>query len=170
MTSVRRSRILGVGHHVPDRVVTNKDLEKVLDITDEAIVKRTGIRERRYAEPGTSCSDLAYQASLRALDKAALEPGDIELIILATLSPDHSGDVLFGDFEFNHHLFRLSSDCNLNLIGNGIPSRSARRPFRHSRSASEPRRRRRNRALNEELNPAQNFRKEGRKPLLLPRH
>jgi len=86
---MRRSRILSLGYFVPERVVTNKDLEKVLDITDEAIVKRTGVRERHYVTPGTSCSDLAYEASVRAIEKAGLVPRDLDLIILATLSPDH---------------------------------------------------------------------------------
>ncbi len=86
---MKRSRIISVGHYVPDRVVKNSDLEKILNISDDAIVKRTGVRERRYVSPGTSCSDLAYEASKRALEKAGMEPGRIDLIILATLSPDH---------------------------------------------------------------------------------
>ena len=89
MRAMRRSRIVSMGHYVPDRVVRNSDLEKILDISDEDIVRRTGVRERRYVSPGTSCSDLAYEASMRALAKAGMEPGQLDLIILATLSPDH---------------------------------------------------------------------------------
>jgi 3-oxoacyl-[acyl-carrier-protein] synthase III len=57
-----RSRIVSMGHYVPDRIVKNSELEHILDIKDEAIVKRTGIRERRYVTPGTSCSDIAFEA------------------------------------------------------------------------------------------------------------
>ncbi len=78
-----------MGHYVPDRVVKNKDLEAVLHISDAAILKRTGVRERRYVSPGTSCADLAYEATKRALVQARLQPSDLDLIILATLSPDH---------------------------------------------------------------------------------
>ncbi len=84
-----RSRIAGMGHYVPERIVANSELERLLNITDEAIVKRTGVRERRYVVPGTSCSDLAHEAAKRALEHAGMLPGDLDLIILATLSPDH---------------------------------------------------------------------------------
>ncbi len=84
-----RSRIISLGHYLPERVVKNSDLEELLGITDEAIVKRTGIRERRYVDAGTSCADLAYEATNRALARAQMEPQDLDLIILATLSPDH---------------------------------------------------------------------------------
>ncbi|MBN2241869.1 MAG: ketoacyl-ACP synthase III [Acidobacteria bacterium] len=84
-----RSRIVSLGHYVPERVVTNGELGKRLEISDEAIVRRTGVRQRRYVNAGTSCADLAYEASRRALAKAGLAPKDIDLILLATLSPDH---------------------------------------------------------------------------------
>ncbi len=86
---MKRSRIIGTGRYVPERIVENCELEKLLNITDDAIVKRTGVRERRYVSPGTSCSDLAYEATMRALAQARMEPRDLDLIILATLSPDH---------------------------------------------------------------------------------
>jgi 3-oxoacyl-[acyl-carrier-protein] synthase-3 len=86
---MKRSQIIGMGHYVPDRVVKNSDLEELLGITDEAIVKRTGVRERRYVTAGTSCADLAYEAAKRALARAQTRPQDLDLIILATLSPDH---------------------------------------------------------------------------------
>ncbi len=84
-----RSRIAGMGHYLPERIVKNSDLEEVLGITDDAIVKRTGVRERRYVTPGTSCADLAYHAAKMALARARMEPRELDLIILATLSPDH---------------------------------------------------------------------------------
>lgn len=84
-----RSRISGTGMYVPDRVVTNDDLTKLMDTTDEWIQQRTGIRERRWIEPGQKPSDLAYAASVAAIEDAGLEPGDIDCILLATLSPEH---------------------------------------------------------------------------------
>jgi 3-oxoacyl-[acyl-carrier-protein] synthase III len=84
-----RSRIISMGHYVPERIVKNSDLERLLDIKDEDIVKRTGVRERRYVTPGTSCADIAYEAAIKALAQAHMEPRDMDLIILATLSPDH---------------------------------------------------------------------------------
>ncbi|MBN1567665.1 MAG: ketoacyl-ACP synthase III [Acidobacteria bacterium] len=84
-----RSRIISMGHYVPERIVKNSDLEKLLDIRDEDIVKRTGVRERRYVTPGTSCADIACEAARKALAQARMEPRGLDLIILATLSPDH---------------------------------------------------------------------------------
>jgi 3-oxoacyl-[acyl-carrier-protein] synthase-3 len=83
--------ISGTGSYVPPRVVTNDDLvtQCGIDTSDDWIRKRTGIRERRYAEEGVSSSDLAVPASEEAIRRAGLEPKDIEMIILATLSPDH---------------------------------------------------------------------------------
>ncbi|MCK6546868.1 ketoacyl-ACP synthase III [Myxococcota bacterium] len=84
-----RTRILGTGHYVPERVVTNKDLEKLMDTTDEWIQQRTGIKERRWIETETGASDLAKIASERALEAAGLQAKDIDAIIFASLSPDY---------------------------------------------------------------------------------
>jgi 3-oxoacyl-[acyl-carrier-protein] synthase-3 len=84
-----RSCILGTGHYVPDRVVTNVDLEKLMKTTDEWIRQRTGIAERRYSEDGVGPADLAFEASKRALEAAGVEPREIDCIIFATLSPDY---------------------------------------------------------------------------------
>jgi 3-oxoacyl-[acyl-carrier-protein] synthase-3 len=82
-------RILGTGSHLPSRVLTNHDLVKMgLDTSDEWIVRRTGISERRIADAQTTSSDLAYQASLKALDAAGLTAMDLDLIIMATITPD----------------------------------------------------------------------------------
>lgn len=87
---MRNSRIAGVGHYVPENVVTNKDLEKVMDTTDEWIRERTGIVERRYFQEGVdTTSNMGAEASRRALKMAGLEPQDIDLIVFATLSPDY---------------------------------------------------------------------------------
>ena len=86
-----RSTILGVGHYVPTKVVTNDDLGKLMATSDEWIVQRTGIKERRYIEhSGIGASDLAVPASEMALEHAKLKKSDVDAIIFATLSPDHN--------------------------------------------------------------------------------
>ena len=82
------SRIAGTGHYVPEKVLTNFDLEKMVDTSDEWIVGRTGIHERRVAAEGESSSDMAAEAARRALAKAELEATDIDLILVATVTPD----------------------------------------------------------------------------------
>jgi len=81
-------RIVGTGSYVPETVLTNYELEKTLETTDEWIVQRTGIRERRIADPHEATSDLAEKASMKALDAAGMSPEDLDLIILATITPD----------------------------------------------------------------------------------
>src|SRR5580658_8072960 len=84
-----RSTVLGIGHYVPTRVVTNHDLAKLMSTSDEWILQRTGIRERRYIEhSGIGASDLAVPATKMALEHAGLTEKDIDAIIFATLSPD----------------------------------------------------------------------------------
>lgn len=86
-----RSTILGIGHYVPTRVVTNDDLAKRMTTSDEWIVQRTGIRERRYIEhSGIGASDLAVPACKMALEQAKLAAKDVDAIVFATLSPDHN--------------------------------------------------------------------------------
>lgn len=85
----RASFIKGVGSYVPPKVFTNFDLEKMLDTSDEWIQQRTGIVKRHWVEGETCNSDLALKASLEALGDAGLEASDIDMIILATLSPDY---------------------------------------------------------------------------------
>ncbi|MBU4426054.1 MAG: ketoacyl-ACP synthase III [Proteobacteria bacterium] len=82
-------RILGTGSYVPPKVLSNFDLQKMgLDTTDEWIIQRTGVRERRIAEPDVTAADLGYEASLKALDMAGITAKDVDLIILATITPD----------------------------------------------------------------------------------
>ncbi|MBW1772131.1 MAG: ketoacyl-ACP synthase III [Deltaproteobacteria bacterium] len=82
-------RILGTGSYVPPKRLTNVDLEKMgLDTTDEWIVQRTGVKERRMADPDVTTSDLALEASLKALEMAGLTARDLDLIILGTITPD----------------------------------------------------------------------------------
>lgn len=84
----RTCSITGVGAYVPSRVLTNFDLEKMVETTDEWILTRTGIRERRVAADSETTSDLASTAALRALDNAKVSPEDVDLIIVATITPD----------------------------------------------------------------------------------
>ena len=80
--------ILGTGSAVPSRVLTNRELETMVDTSDEWITSRTGIKERRIAAPGQNSSDLAYEAALHALESAHILPEHIGLIICATVTPD----------------------------------------------------------------------------------
>jgi 3-oxoacyl-[acyl-carrier-protein] synthase III len=82
------SRIVGTGSYLPERVVTNRDLEARIETSDEWIVSRTGIEARHVAAEGEMTSDLALHAARRAMDAAGVTPGDIDLIIVATTTPD----------------------------------------------------------------------------------
>src|SRR5665811_1615335 len=82
------SKIIGTGSYLPIKILTNFDLEKIVDTTDEWIVSRSGIHERHIAAADEMTSDLALQASLRAIEMAGISPDDIDLIIVATTSPD----------------------------------------------------------------------------------
>ncbi|MDQ5965043.1 MAG: 3-oxoacyl-[acyl-carrier-protein] synthase, partial [Cyanobacteriota bacterium erpe_2018_sw_39hr_WHONDRS-SW48-000098_B_bin.30] len=80
--------ISGVGVAVPPKLLTNTDLEKMVETSDQWITERTGIKQRHIVEPGVTCSDLGAQASLAACAKAGISPKDVELIIFATVTPD----------------------------------------------------------------------------------
>ncbi len=84
----KRIGILGTGSFVPERILSNDDLQKVLDTNDEWIYKRTGIKERRIAAPDVNASDLAKEASLRAMEMAGISAADLDLIIMTTMTPD----------------------------------------------------------------------------------
>ena len=86
---MRRSRFLGTGLAVPDRVVTNDELSRLMDTSDEWIRTRTGIQERRWVREGETGAALALAATERALDAASLAPSDIDAIVYATSTPDH---------------------------------------------------------------------------------
>lgn len=83
-----RSRIVGTGSYAPEKVVTNDDLSKRVDTSDEWIRTRTGIRERRVAAEGEETSDMALEAAKRALEMAGKRPEDLDLIIVGTVTPD----------------------------------------------------------------------------------
>jgi 3-oxoacyl-[acyl-carrier-protein] synthase-3 len=86
--SITRSVVVGCGAYLPERVLTNDELSRMVDTSDEWIVQRTGIRRRHIAAEGQLTSDLATEAARRALDDAGLTPADIDMIIVATATPD----------------------------------------------------------------------------------
>lgn len=83
-----KAGILGVGSYLPEKIISNFDLEKIMDTSDEWIRTRTGIKERRFADVNEATSDLATKAALNAIKDANLTPEDIDLIIVATITPD----------------------------------------------------------------------------------
>jgi len=88
-TPSRSAHVTGWGRYAPSQVLTNKDLERMVDTSDEWIVSRTGIRERRVAAAHETTASMAAVAGLRAIRTAGIEPDDIDLILLATLTPDY---------------------------------------------------------------------------------
>ncbi|MDO8793386.1 MAG: beta-ketoacyl-ACP synthase III [Vicinamibacterales bacterium] len=86
--NVRRVEIKSLATYVPPRLLTNADLEKMVDTTDEWILQRTGIRQRHIVDPGVATSDLAAEAAREAIKRAGLTPADIDLIVVGTVTPD----------------------------------------------------------------------------------
>lgn len=87
-TSIGRAEIKSLATYVPPRLLTNADLEKLVETSDEWILQRTGIRERHIVEPGVATSDIAKEAAAEAIRRAGLTPDDIDLIIVGTVTPD----------------------------------------------------------------------------------
>jgi 3-oxoacyl-[acyl-carrier-protein] synthase III len=83
-----RSLIVGTGSYAPTKKLTNADLEKIVETSDEWIFERTGIRERRMAAPEQATSDMAFEAAKKALEMAKIAPADVELIVVGTITPD----------------------------------------------------------------------------------
>lgn len=88
MNKLKRAGIIGTGSCLPDRIMTNHEFEEIVDTNDEWIKSHTGISERRVADENTATSDLATTAALRALENANLKPEDIDLVMVATVTPD----------------------------------------------------------------------------------
>jgi 3-oxoacyl-[acyl-carrier-protein] synthase-3 len=89
MTTSLRTRIIGTGHFLSEEILTNFDLEKMVDTSDEWIVERTGIRERRIAPKGIATSDMGTAALKNAMEMAGIGPNDLDMIICGTVTPDH---------------------------------------------------------------------------------
>jgi 3-oxoacyl-[acyl-carrier-protein] synthase-3 len=85
---MRRTAILGTGAYAPEKVLTNADLERMVETSDAWITERTGIKERRIAAPGELTSDMAVKAAVRALEMAHTRAEELDLIIIGTISPD----------------------------------------------------------------------------------
>src|SRR5438445_10835205 len=83
-----RARIIGVGAYAPKRILTNEELERMVETSDEWIVQRTGIRERRIADESEATSDLALKAAQQALERAGVAPGEIDLLVAGTPTGD----------------------------------------------------------------------------------
>ena len=82
------SKVIGIGSFVPERVLTNDELCGIVDTSDEWITSRTGIKERRIAKEGLTTSDIAAEAAKKAIKLSGLNPEDIELILVGTITPD----------------------------------------------------------------------------------
>jgi len=87
---MKQAKIIGTGSYLPERVLSNADLEKMVDTTDEWIVSRTGMRERRIAGSEEYTSDMGLAAAKKAIEKAKIDANDIDLILVATLTPDYT--------------------------------------------------------------------------------
>lgn len=88
MNKLYNAGIIGTGSSIPDKILTNSDLEQIVDTTDEWIVSRTGIKERRIADSKVATSDLATEAAKKALEDANLKASDLDMILVATVTPD----------------------------------------------------------------------------------
>jgi len=144
---LRDVHIVGTGSYTPDRVLTNADLERIVDTSDEWITSRTGIKERRISDPGTPSSALATEAARRALDAAGLTGADLDQIIVGTVTGDRTfpstacilQDRLGAD---RAHAFDISAACagfvyglsvGKSSIESGMARRAAERFERMSR-------------------------------------
>lgn len=117
--------IVSTGRYLPERVLTNQDLEKMVDTSDEWIRERTGIRERRIARPDEGAGDMAAEAARRAMEKAGVEPGEVDFLILATATPDRLLPSTACDVQAllgadNAMAFDVAAACSGWLYGLGI--------------------------------------------------
>ena len=108
------SKIIGMGFHVPDNIITNEELSQKIDTSDEWIQTRSGIRERRWATEEISTFDLAHQASLNAISNAGINPQDIDMIVVGILSCGAR------TFLSQFHIQRIKSNYPINSLFNDI--------------------------------------------------
>ena len=116
---MRKARIIGTGSTTPKRILSNKDLESIVDTTDDWITRRTGIKERRISSKGSneSTTDLASRASRKAMEMAAISPKDIDMIVVGTVTPDRqfpsAACMLQEDLNADHAAaFDISAGCS----------------------------------------------------------
>lgn len=117
--------IVSTGRYLPERVLTNQDLEQIVETSDEWIRERTGIRERRIARSDEGAGDMAAEAARRAMEKAGLEPGEVDFLILATATPDRLLPSTACDVQAllgadNAMAFDVAAACSGWLYGLGI--------------------------------------------------
>jgi 3-oxoacyl-[acyl-carrier-protein] synthase-3 len=121
--------IVGLGAYLPERVVTNDDLARIMDTSDEWIRTRTGIRERRHAAPEEATSDLALAAARAALADAGLAPSDVDVLIVATTTPDHpipaTAPTVAAALGLEVAAFDLNAACSGFVYGLDVASRLA---------------------------------------------
>jgi 3-oxoacyl-[acyl-carrier-protein] synthase-3 len=122
---ILNAKITGTGSYVPEKIYTNKMLESMTDTSDEWIYENLGIRERHIVSPGQCTSDLAIQAGVRAIDNAGLSPNDIDMIIVATATPDRKAPataciVQHGLKAYNAVCFDINAVCSGFLYGMAI--------------------------------------------------
>ena len=122
---MKKVGIIGLGKYLPEKRLTNKDLEKIIDTTDEWITERTGIKERRIARDDEATSDMAINAAKKAIENAKLKPEDINLIIVATITPDmffpSTACVVQNKLGINHvPAFDISVACSGFIYGIAI--------------------------------------------------
>jgi 3-oxoacyl-[acyl-carrier-protein] synthase-3 len=127
LTHVRGARIAGTGSYVPPKVLTNQDLEHMVETSDEWIVSRTGIRERHLAEDGVASSDLAAEAAKKALGEAGIPPEEVQLMIVGTVTPDRMFPSASCSLQeklgtFNAAAFDLSAACSGFIYGLSVAS------------------------------------------------
>ena len=146
MDRTTRSMIAGIGVAVPRKIITNYDLEKIVDTSDHWIVTRTGIKQRRVLEKGRSNVDLSEQAAREALDRAGLKPEQLEMILVGTITPDYpfpaTACLLQARLGASKALaFDLSAGCTGFVYALTVPiiySQRARRAFGYRGGSSSP--------------------------------
>ena len=113
--------IIGTGHYVPGRPVRNSDLARVMDTSDDWIFKRSGIRQRHYAPEGIGASDLAVEASKRAIESANIRPDEIDYVVFATMTPDYvfpgAGALLAHKLSLRAPALDIRQQCAAMLFG-----------------------------------------------------
>src|SRR5215471_6320127 len=131
MPQVRRAQIIGTGGYAPEKVITNADLEKIVNTSDAWISERTGIKERRQAAEGEVTSDMAVKAAIRALEMAKTRPEELEMIVVGTISPDMPMPACATFVQaklgaMNAFAFDLSAACAGSLYGLSIADQYVR--------------------------------------------